>query len=192
MEINPFVKTQAQVNYMGQDEQLPVGETPIYLANNIFKFTAGSKIKFDDDFGIDGFYNKIKLLKSRTNKAGQEEVSVYSQEYGFRNELTLFEELKNNKRLMGNPRAYYLNNNPDEKFTMKNFFNRFQESEAIRKAVLVESLPILRRYISHSSEEDNRSEKELLSDVLHDVNNDFDKDENYDDFINELRQNVQY
>lgn len=192
IEINPFAKTQAQINYMNQDEQLPGGETPIYLANNVFKFTAGSKIKSDDNFGLDGFYSKIKLLKSRTNKAGQEVNSVFIQEYGFSNELTLFEELKNNGKILGNPRGYYLATNPSEKFTMKNFFDRFHESEQLRKAVMDESLPILRKYISGSSQEDDRSAKELLSDVLHDVNSDFDRDENYDDFINELRQNVQY
>lgn len=173
-------------------EQLPGGETPIYLANNVFKFTASSKIKFDDNFGFDGFYSKIKLLKSRTNKAGQEVNSVFTQEYGFSNELTLFDELKNNKRLMGNPRGYYLENNPGEKFTMKTFFHKYHESESLRKAVMDESIPILRRYISSTTQEDDRNEKELLNDVLYDINSDFDQDESYDDFISELKQNVQY
>ncbi len=192
IEINPFIKTQAQINYMSQDEQLPCGETPIYLANNIFKFTAGSKIKFDDNFGMDGFYNKIKLLKSRTNKAGQELVSVFSQEYGFLNELTLFGELKDNNRLQGSPRSYFLESAPDEKFTMKNFFDKFHSSEKLRYAVMNESIPILRQYISQSTREDDRNEKELLSDVLYDINSDFDKDEDYDDFIKDLKQNVKY
>ena len=51
-----------------------------------------------------------------------------------------------------------------------------------------ESIPILRKYIPSSSEEDGRGDKELLSDILTDINDDFDKGENYDDFIKKLRQ----
>lgn len=188
IEINPFIRTQAQINYMSQDEQLPGGETPIFLANNVFKFTASTKLKADEGFGMDGFYSKIKLLKSRTNKAGQEVNSVFLQEYGFNNELTLFNELKENGRLLGSPRSYYLSSAPDEKFTAKTFFKKYRDSEPLRRAVMNESIPILRKYIPSSSEEDGRGDKELLSDILTDINNDFDKGENYDDFIKKLRQ----
>ena len=42
VEINPMVKTKAQVNYLKVDETVPGGNTPIYLANNIFRVDAGS------------------------------------------------------------------------------------------------------------------------------------------------------
>ena len=38
IEINPFSKTQSQIMYLKQDESVPGGTAPIYLANNLLKF----------------------------------------------------------------------------------------------------------------------------------------------------------
>lgn len=111
-----------------------MGNTPLYLANNIFKFEAGDKLKDSELFGINGFVVKITLIKSRSNRAGQEGMFVYNQVTGYDNTLTNLLYLKNNKMLGGAGVGLYLNDVPDIKFRLSNFKEKFNDNKEFRIA----------------------------------------------------------
>ena len=101
VDINPMQKKKAQVSYLKQDEALPGGNTPVYLANNLIRFDDVTKLKEKDGFGIDGSIVDLGLVKSRTNKAGQAASLVFNQDMGFDQELSLLQLLKDNGRVNG-------------------------------------------------------------------------------------------
>jgi RecA/RadA recombinase len=133
IEIGP-VKTQAQLNFLKQDESIPGGTSCVYLANTLLKLQASSKLDPEKDFGIKGFKSIGELIKSRSNEAGNKFTLVYSQSEGYHNVLTNFQLLKDLGYLKGNGRAYYYDAAPDEKFTQKNFVEKYRSSETLRTA----------------------------------------------------------
>ena len=72
-------------------------EILLYLANNIFRVDTASKLTSDKEYGIDGFMTKITIIKSRSNRAGQEIDLVYNQNRGFDNIYSNFTLLKTRK-----------------------------------------------------------------------------------------------
>lgn len=134
IEINAFAKTQAQVNYLKQDESLPGGNAAIYLSNNIIKITTSTKISTEAKSGFrdfDGFYAKATIIKSRTNKAGQEALMVYNQDYGFSDALSRFVTMKDEAGLILGKGSMYLESMPDVKFTYKNFLEKLNDPKNI-------------------------------------------------------------
>ena len=128
------VKTAAQINYLGQDENIAGGSKCIYLADTFYKLTAGSKLEPDKDFGVKGFMVKVKTCKSRSNEAGQEVELVYEQKRGFSNVLSNFNFIKKAGMLGGNGRAYYIKSDlhpelADIKFTQKTFIEKYESNE---------------------------------------------------------------
>jgi RecA/RadA recombinase len=133
IEIGP-VKTQAQLNYLKQDESIPGGTSCVYLANTLLKLQASSKLELDKDFGIKGFKAIGELIKSRSNEAGNKFTLVYSQQEGYHNVLTNLQMLKDLGLFKGNGRAYYFEVAPDEKFTQKNFVEKYNENPKLKTA----------------------------------------------------------
>lgn len=133
IEIGP-VKTQAQLNYLKQDESIPGGTSCVYLANTLLKLQASSKLEGDKDFGIKGFKAVGELIKSRSNEAGNKFELVYSQSEGYHNLLTNFNMLKSLNLLKGNGRAYYFEVAPDSKFTQKNFVEKYKTDKVLKEA----------------------------------------------------------
>jgi RecA/RadA recombinase len=133
IEIGP-VKTQAQLNYLKQDESIPGGTSCVYLANTLLKLQASSKLEEDKDFGIKGFKAIGELIKSRSNEAGNKFTLVYSQSEGYHNLLTNFLMIKDLGFLKGNGRAYYFESAPNEKFTQKNFAEKYQTNSTLKQA----------------------------------------------------------
>jgi len=129
-----MVKTQAQLNYLKQDESIPGGTSAIYLANTLLKLQASSKLEEEKDFGIKGFKVIGELIKSRSNEAGNKFEIVYHQQQGHHNDLTNFNLLKGLGLLKGNGRAYYFENAPNSKFTQKNFLEKLSENSELRSA----------------------------------------------------------
>lgn len=134
IEINPMVKTQAQVNFLKPDETLPGGNAPIYLSNYIFKLVASKKLEPDKEYGIKGFEVVVELIKSRSAAAGLKFTLVFDQANGFDNLLSNYVLLKDNKLIKGAGRGYYLESCPDVKFSQKTFKEKYYENEELRKA----------------------------------------------------------
>src|SRR5574344_1800132 len=113
--LNVFQKKKAAVNYLKQGETLPGGKAPIYLSNNIFRFNTSTKLSEDKEFGINGFHNKIELIKSRSNRAGRSVPMVFDQEYGFNRTYSCFQMLKEASLVHGSG-WYYIDGMPEVKF----------------------------------------------------------------------------
>ncbi|AMS01170.1 UvsX-like recombinase [Bacillus phage AR9] len=126
IEINPMVKTQAQVNYFKQDESIPGGTSCIYLANTLLKLVSSSKLEPDKEFGIKGFKVNGELIKSRSNSAGNKFEMVFDQEKGFDNVLTNYLLLKSSGAIGGAGRGFYLNTLPDVKFSQKTVKEKYE------------------------------------------------------------------
>lgn len=154
IEMNAFAKTQAQQMYLKQDEALPLGEAPIYYANNIFKFISSTKYN-TEKHGFDGFMVKCELIKSRTNKAGQIAELIYDQAIGFDNVRALLNFAESMKLTTGNNPNRRLVGHPDVRYSSLKFTKQFQENPDLRYALLDTVVPHLETMLSSHSEIDN-------------------------------------
>jgi RecA/RadA recombinase len=127
-----MMPTQAQVNYLKPNENLPGGLGPIYLTSTLVKITTGSKLEEDKSYGIKGFEAKIELIKSRTAPAGSTTTMIYNQREGFDNELSLLEYIKNNDMILGNGKAYRLAGLENVTFRSSNFKEVLASNEEFR------------------------------------------------------------
>lgn len=104
-----------------------------YLSNNVFKFTASTKLTADSGFGINGFISKVKMIKSRTNRAGQEVSLVYDQKYGFDRILSNYQFIKD-AGFVHSGAWSYLEGLPSVKFQMKNFKEKLYDNDLLKEA----------------------------------------------------------
>lgn len=146
---NPRQPKRQEINFLKQDESLPGGKTPIYLANCMIKMTPGAKLTSDSEYGINGFMVNVEFIKSRSNAAGQKMTLVYDQINGFNNILSNYNLLKEEKMIKGAGRGMYLESCPDVKFTQKQILEKYETNQAFRAAFdeavgdkLVEYIPI--------------------------------------------------
>jgi RecA/RadA recombinase len=128
VDINPMAKTQAQVNFLKQDETLPGGAAPIYLSNYLFKLVTSKKLTPDKEFGIKGFEVNLELVKSRSAAAGLSVTLLFDQDRGFNNVLSNFLFLKDQKLLKGSGKGYFFDFAPDVKFSQKTFIQKYEEN----------------------------------------------------------------
>ena len=142
-------------------ESVPGGSSCIYLANNIIKCITSSKLEEKDTYGIKGFKVIGEFIKSRSNEAGKTFTMIFEQSRGFDNILTNLENFKELGLLKGSPRAYYLEDCPDIKFTLKTFKEKYLANKELQEAVkkLVEENYV--QFIPHYDELiDNNEEDE--------------------------------
>ena len=145
IDINPMQRTKAQVSYLKQDESLPAGNTPIYLANNLIRFDDHTKLKSTEGFGIDGTLVDVTLIKSRTARAGQVATLVFDQNTGFDPDLSLLILLKKYEKLNGAGAYMYIGDHQEFKFAQKNFKELLKNPEfmEIVMEAVKEILPII-------------------------------------------------
>lgn len=138
---NPFAKSQAQVLYLKQDEQLPGGTATVYYANTIIKNVAvgSSKANIKED-GYAGFTVKSEIIKSRTNISGVSVPLVYDQNTGFSNERSLLCYAKEELGILngGRRNSRYIGDNKDVRFDELNFVEEFKRPEV--KQVLMDAV----------------------------------------------------
>jgi RecA/RadA recombinase len=132
IEINPMIKTQADVNYLKQDESLPGGKAAVYLANYLIKLVASKKLKKEEELGVDGFLVTGELIKSRSNAAGKTFVLVFDQANGMNADLSAYVALKDAKKIGGAGRSWYLENMPEVKFAQKDFLEKLNSVPGMR------------------------------------------------------------
>ena len=147
VNINPMMPTKAQINYLKQDESIPGGNTPLYLANNIFRVDTASKLTSDKEYGIDGFMTKVTIIKSRSNRAGQEIDLVYNQNRGFDNIYSNFTLLKQEKRIGGAGRSFYIQGCDGVKFAQKTFKEKLLSEPELQKTYKANMRDLLSQFI---------------------------------------------
>lgn len=174
VDINPMQKKKAQVSYLKQDEALPGGNTPVYLANNLIRFDDVTKLKEKDGFGIDGSIVDLGLVKSRTNKAGQAASLVFNQDMGFDQELSLLQLLKDNGRVNGAGAYLYIGGHSDMKFSQKKFKEKLATDPEFMRVVQQEVMDVLRLIIPDTSQEQAQQQQmcaAMSSTILNEMNN---------------------
>jgi hypothetical protein len=176
VEINPFAHSKSQLLYLKQDETCPGGNTPFYLANNIFRLDDGSKLYEGKDLDIAGCITRVELIKSRTNRAGVSTNLVFNQDIGFDPDLSLYLMLKENGRINGAGAYLYIGDHSDKKFAQKNFKSKLYEDSEFRGYFIDECFNILHNslYKDQLNVLENSRANSASNDILnriHQVNN---------------------
>jgi hypothetical protein len=158
-----MVHTKAALNYLKPDESITGGAVPLYLANNIFKLEEGDKLKQEELYGINGFTIKLTMIKSRSNRAGQEGWFVYDQVHGIDNALSNLLYIKNNKILEGAGIGLHLPDS-DVKFRLSTFKQKIKENKDLRIAFKKLIISNYRKLVNkNEDEETDSSEKEEVT-----------------------------
>lgn len=158
-------KSAAQIFYLDQDETLPGGQAPQFYAHTLTKFIAiGSEKSNMEEHGFDGFGVKAKIIKSRTNQAGQEFISIFDKQRGIDSERTTVRYAKDNGLLGGARRdSMYFVDNKDTKLSTINIHKSFNENPELYKIMYAHVIPSLEAKLSALLPEE-LSENEYLLD----------------------------
>lgn len=143
-----FQKTQAQIQYMKTNENIPGGTGPIYYSQNLFRFIYRGKLTAEKD-GIEGFIVDVEFIKSKTNRGGAKVTLVYDYETGFNSWLTLLYYLNNLGLVKGRNPYSFFESEPSIKFNSKQFMDAIKD-EKLRTALLRESAPHLMELLSRN------------------------------------------
>lgn len=149
------VKSPAEILYLSQDEALPGGKTPQFLAHILIKFVAvgGEKYTYEEH-GFDGFGVKLNIVKSRTNQAGQTFPLIYDKVRGMDSLRSSVHYAKEIGILGGNKNGYYLNGDKEHKFTLKDMHKDFRENRELYKVLYGNIIPVLENRLSTISPEE--------------------------------------
>ena len=144
-----IVKSPAEILYLKQDEALPGGKTPQFLAHILIKFVAVGSEKYDDeDDGFSGFKVRLEIIKSRVSAAGKFVNLIYDKNSGVDMVRSTVDFCKDLGLVGGNRNGYYFINNKDEKFTLRNMPNDFRENPNLFKFMKETVIPVLDQSLS--------------------------------------------
>ena len=144
-----YMPSPSELLYLSQDEALPGGKAPQFLANYLFKFVAVGSEKFNkEDDGFDGFGLRISIIKSRTNQAGQTVALVYDKVRGVDSLRSSVEYARSLGKVGGNKNGYYFSNNKDTKFAKKTMHEDFKEHPELYTSLYDSILPELNTHLS--------------------------------------------
>lgn len=153
VDINMFAKKKSQLSFLKQDETLPGGKTPIYLANLLIRLDDNAKLKETEGFGIAGSIVELTLLKSRSSAVGRSINLIFDFDRGFDRELSMFQLLKEKGYVQGAGAYLYLAGYNDIKFSQKNFKNKLYENVELQQAFAKVSYDALMELINKPVEE---------------------------------------
>lgn len=143
------VKSPSEILYLKQDETLPGGKTPQFLAHILLKFVAVGSEKYTmEDDGFDGFGVRLEIIKSRTNQAGQVVPLIYDKVRGVDSLRSSVNYAKEIGILGGNRNGYYIADNKDNKFTLKNMHEDFRENRELYNILYSNIIPVLESRLS--------------------------------------------
>lgn len=154
--------------YLKQGETCPGGETPFYLANNIFRLDDNNKLKEDKEFGIAGNFVTFTMVKSRTNRAGASTDLVFNQDIGYDADLSLFLFLKKLGLIAGAGAYLYIDGYSDFKFSQKSFKTKLHENSEFREIFIKVAITCLKDKLNKSIESDsfnNSASNDILSEL---------------------------
>lgn len=134
VNINPYQRTTSQNIYLDPGETCPGGNTPFYLANNVFRLYDNNKLTEDKELGICGNFVTIKIIKSRTSRSGVSFDLVFNQDTGFDPILSLYIMLKKANMIKGAGAFLYLDGYPEYKFAQRNLKKLLETNEDMARA----------------------------------------------------------
>lgn len=157
IKVNPqmgIVKSPAELLYLKQDEALPGGKTPVYLAHILLKSVAVGSEKYNlEDDGFDGFGISLEIIKSRSNQAGQKVRLIYDKVRGIDPVRTCIAYAKEMGLTGGNKNGTYFIDHPDKKFPMRTVNEYFRENKEMYKIMYDQITPSLKAKLSTVDEE---------------------------------------
>lgn len=152
IKINPnmgIVKSPAEILYLKQDETLPGGRTPQFLAHILVKFIAVGSEKYDEeDEGFSGFKVRLDIIKSRVSAAGKFVNLIYNKNSGVDMVRSTVDYLKELGLVGGNKNGYYFLDDKENKFTLKNMPEDFRNNPILYKNMKDLVVPILEKNLS--------------------------------------------
>ena len=144
-----IVKSPAEILYLKQDEALPGGKTPQFLAHILVKFIAVGSEKYDDeDDGFSGFKVRMDIIKSRVSAAGKFVHLIYDKNSGVDMVRSTVDFLKDLGYVGGNKNGYYFLDDKENKFTLKNMPEDFRNNPILYKKMKDIVVPILEKNLS--------------------------------------------
>lgn len=167
IKVNPqmgIVKSPAELLYLKQDEALPGGKTPPYLAHYLLKNVAVGSEKYDlEDDGIDGVMIRMEIIKSRSNQSGQHVDLIFDKVKGISPIRTCIRFAKDNGLIGGNKNATYFINEKDKKFPMRNVEQFFSENKEMYRIMYDHIIPILETKLSSVKEAEIAFDDDIMS-----------------------------
>ena len=144
-----IVKSPAEILYLAQDEALPGGKTPQFLAHILLKFVAVGSEKYTyEDNGFDGFGIRTNIIKSRVNQAGQTVPLVYDKIRGIDALRSTIAYAKEMGLTGGNKNATYFLNAKERKFPLTSVHDAFREDKSLYKLMYENVVPLLSERLS--------------------------------------------
>ena len=138
--------TKADLAFLKQNESLPRGKTIVYLCNTVIRLD-DKKMKADEKLHVAGSLVSIENTKSRSAAAGRKTTLVFTYEYGFDPELSLFLMLQDAGRVHGAGIGYYLDDYKDYKFSLRQFKDKLKENPEFYKIFTRVALDELKKYL---------------------------------------------
>lgn len=142
----PFNKTQAQVQYLKTNENIPGGTGPIYYSQTLLRFIYKGKYVMEKD-GFNGFLVEVQSIKSKTNRGGASVFLVFDYEVGFDPWLTMLKYANDACLIKGRNPYSYFETEPDTKFNTKAFREAIK-NKGVRDAMFKECAPSLHAMLS--------------------------------------------
>jgi len=121
------------IKWLKEDETLPGGSTAIYNSDFMIRMEQSKKLETDKELCVKGFMANVILCKSRSNASGYNINLVFDQYIGVDNVLTNYLLLKDNGKIKGAGKGYFLEDLPEVKFLQKDVKEIYQTNKKFRK-----------------------------------------------------------
>ena len=166
IRVNPqmgIVPSAAELLYLKQDEAMPGGKTPPYLAHYLFKNVAVGSMKYTKEKdGFDGFGIQLLVVKARSNNNGQIITLIFDKLRGVSPIRTNIEYAKENGLVGGNINSMYFINEKDKKFPLRTVEEYFAEHPEMYKIMYDHIIPVLETKLGTVSDLQEKIDTELM------------------------------
>jgi RecA/RadA recombinase len=154
------------IKWLKEDETLPGGSTAVFNSDFMIRMEQSKKLETDKELFVKGFLASLILCKSRSNASGFNINLVFDQYIGIDNVLTNYLMLKENNRIKGGGRGFYLENLEDIKFTQKEVKEYYTTNKKFKKAFNELVKEELSLYIKSIQGKDAGTGLELLDNII--------------------------
>jgi len=166
-----FLPKPAQISGLKQGERLPGGKAALYIANNMFRLDDRAALKENEGYGIAGQVVDISLVKSRTNQNKRSVPLIFNKsEGGFDPILSMLHLLNSEGKVGGAGARCYFIDEPDIKFSKKNFKSELEESPDLQRAFTIQCRDVLDNLLSNTENQAAIKSKFNLLDALNSLN----------------------
>ena len=166
-----FLPKPAQISGLKQGERLPGGKAALYIANNMFRLDDRATLKESEGYGIAGQVVDVSLVKSRTNQNKRSVPLIFNKSEGMFDSILSMLHLLNSEGKVGGAgaRCYFLDE-PDIKFSKKNFKAELEESPDLQRVFTIQCREVLDKLLSDTENQSAIKNKFNLSDALNSLN----------------------